>query len=447
MTNDIATAPGLNAAEAEKILAASVMARPDLIDELADEFSSDDFEFPRNLWVWKAVDEIRQSLTDGEIRWQAVGRQLQAWKASGELPMVPPSVSDLAVLYDSAEPSYSAAAYYAQQVTEAAVARRLYAVGHDAAVRARSAAFNPVEDIPAIQAALDGVLSSNVSSDTVLAADLLGAALARAVTPPTLADRIPTGIVDLDAVTGGGFAPGRMVIVGARPGAGKTTFGLGLARAAAIRAKIPTLFCTLEMGGDEVMNTILAADARVPLHHITTGKVDDLGVARMLKSAERIKTAPLHIDDATQVTLASLRGKVRHLIRTVGLRLLVVDYLQLMQAPKAENRQVAVSALSRGLKLLAKEFGITVIVLAQLNRASEQRADKRPTIADLRESGSIEQDADIVILLHRPDMYEPESPRAGEIDLILDKHRAGSRTTITAAFQGHYGAVVDMAQT
>ncbi|MFM9604275.1 replicative DNA helicase [Streptomyces turgidiscabies] len=443
MKPDMETAPGLIAAEAEQTLVASVMARPELIDELAGEFSPDDFEFPRNLWVWKAVDEIRQSLTAGEIRWQAVGRQLQAWKAAGELPMAPPSISDLALLYDYAQPS--AAAYYAQQITAAAVARRLFAVGQDAAVRARSAAFDPSEDIPAIQAALDGVLSSNASSDTVLAADLLGAALVRAVTPPTLADRIPTGIVDLDAVTGGGFAPGRMVIVGARPGAGKTTFGLGLARAAAIRAKIPTLFCTLEMGSDEVMNTILAADARVPLRHITTGSVDDLGVARMLKSAERIKTAPLHIDDATQVTLASLRGKVRHLIRTAGLRLLVVDYLQLMQAPKAENRQVAVSALSRGLKLLAKEFGITVVVLAQLNRASEQRADKRPTIADLRESGSIEQDADIVILLHRPDMYEPESPRAGEIDLILDKHRAGSRSTITAAFQGHYGAVVDMA--
>ncbi|MGW2258989.1 replicative DNA helicase [Streptomyces sp. NPDC001780] len=440
------TAPGLAAAEAEDTLAASVMARPELIDELASEFNPDDFASPRCLWVWKAVDEIRQTLTDGEIRWQAVGRQLQTWQAAGELPIAAPSVTELATLYDSAQPSHSAAAYYAQQITEAAVARRLLAVAHDAALRARSAAFDAEADLPAVQAALDGVLSSP-SADTVLAADLLSAALVRAVTPPTLADRIPTGLVDLDAVTGGGLAPGRMVIVGARPGAGKTTFGLSLARAATIRAKIPTLFCTLEMGGDELMNTILAADARVPLHHITTGSVDDLGVARMLKSAERIKAAPLHVDDSTQVTLASLRGKVRHLIRTAGLRLLVVDYLQLMQAPKAENRQVAVSALSRGLKLLAKEFGITVVVLAQLNRASEQRADKRPTIADLRESGSIEQDADIVILLHRPDMYEPESPRAGEIDLILDKHRAGSRTTITAAFQGHYGAVVDMAHT
>jgi len=145
--------------------------------------------------------------------------------------------------------------------------------------------------------------------------------------------------------------------------------------------------------------------------------------------------------------MPTLRARVRNLVRTEGLRLVVVDYLQLMQAPRAESRQVAVSEMSRQLKLLAKEFQITVVVLAQLNRGPEQRTEKRPMVSDLRESGAIEQDADIVILLHREDAYEKESPRAGEADLIIGKHRGGPTGTITTAFQGHYARFVDMAQT
>jgi replicative DNA helicase len=144
--------------------------------------------------------------------------------------------------------------------------------------------------------------------------------------------------------------------------------------------------------------------------------------------------------------MPGLRAQVRHLVRTANLRLVIIDYLQLMQAPRAESRQVAVAAMSRALKLLAKEFGIAIVVLCQLNRGPEQRTEKRPMVSDLRESGAIEQDADMVILLHREDAYDKESPRAGEADLVVGKHRGGPTGDITVAFQGHYARFVDMAR-
>lgn len=455
MSTDIWDAPldgqpdaAASSAEAnERIVAASVMSRPELIDELAAEFDPADLFHDRLRWVWHAVDEIRQSLVSGEIRWQAVDRQLQAWKASGYMPVPPLTMPQLSQLYEEAQPSYPAAAYYAQQVTEEAIRRRYLALQADMGIRGRSPAFDPDTDIGVVQDALDSLVRGDAANATKLVGDIIGGALERAITPPTNENRIPTGFIDLDSLFTGGLAAGQMVVVGARPAMGKTTLGLGLARAAAIHNQIPTLFESLEMGEDELGNNILSAEARIPLHHIKQGIVTDVDLSRAARFVPRISEAPLHISDSAHLTLPALRGKIRHLVRTAGLRLVVIDYLQLMQAPKAENRQAEVAKLSRGLKLLAKEFGITVVVLAQLNRGPEQRTEKKPLVSDLRESGAIEQDADIVILLHREDAYEKESPRAGEADFIVGKHRGGPTATITTAFQGHYAQFIDMAQT
>ena len=163
-----------------------------------------------------------------------------------------------------------------------------------------------------------------------------------------------------------------------------------------------------------------------------------------------VSAAPLYIDDGGELTLMNVCIKARRLKQRNGLRLIVVDYLQLMQSGsgrRGENRQQEVADMSRRLKLLAKELDVPIIALSQLNRGSEQRSDKKPVLSDLRESGAIEQDADMVILVHREDAYEKESPRAGEADLIVAKHRNGPTATITVAFQGHYSRFVDMAQT
>jgi replicative DNA helicase len=168
--------------------------------------------------------------------------------------------------------------------------------------------------------------------------------------------------------------------------------------------------------------------------------------ARLARRMSEVADAPLFIDDSPNMSLMEIRAKCRRLKQRNDLKFVIIDYLQLMSSPKrVENRQQEVSELSRSLKLLAKELEVPVIALSQLNRGPEQRTDKKPLLSDLRESGSIEQDSDVVILLHREDAYERESPRAGEADLIVAKHRNGPTATVTVAFQGHYSRFVDMA--
>jgi replicative DNA helicase len=192
---------------------------------------------------------------------------------------------------------------------------------------------------------------------------------------------------------------------------------------------------------------LLSAEARVPLSTMRTGQMNDDDWARLARRMSEVADAPLFIDDSPNMSMMEIRAKCRRLKQRNDLKFVIIDYLQLMSSPKrVENRQQEVSEMSRSLKLLAKELDVPVIALSQLNRGPEQRTDKRPLLSDLRESGSIEQDSDVVILLHREDAYEKESPRAGEADLIVAKHRNGPTATVTVAFQGHYSRFVDMAQ-
>ncbi|MEU7240262.1 replicative DNA helicase [Streptomyces sparsogenes] len=430
--------------EAEQILVACAMAKTDLVDDLAAKgFDPADISDERYRWVWYAVEDIRDQLAAGEIRWQAVARKLAAWHAEGRMVARPLDSDDLAELYNQAMPG--SADYWAERVTRIAIAARTASLGVTMRVKATSPAFDPDADIAEMQAEIDNLVRPAAISQASTFGELLPEVLKRATTPPSNEERIPTGFIDLDGLLCGGFAPGQLVVVAARPAMGKSTLAHNFAYAAAVKHKIPTYFASLEMGKDELAASIMCAAVTIPLHHLKQGIVDDTAMARAASMAPELAQAPLQLDDNPLVTLPGLRAVVRTLVRVFGLRYLIVDYLQLMQAPRAESRQVAVSMLSRGLKLLAKEFSITVVMLAQLNRGPEQRTDKKPMVSDLRESGSIEQDADIVILLHREDAYEKESPRAGEADLIVGKHRGGPTATITCAFQGHYARFVDMA--
>jgi replicative DNA helicase len=225
-----------------------------------------------------------------------------------------------------------------------------------------------------------------------------------------------------------------------------STLGLDLARAAAVKYGLPTVIFSLEMSRNEITMRLLSAEARVPLHSMRTGQMGEEDWARLARRMSEVVDAPMYIDDSPNMSLMEIRAKCRRLKQRHDLRLVIVDYLQLMSSPRRiENRQQEVSEMSRSLKLLAKELDVPVVAISQLNRGPEQRTDKRPLLSDLRESGSIEQDSDVVILLHREDAYERESPRAGEADLIVAKHRNGPTTTVTVAFQGHYSRFVDMA--
>ncbi|MFI6235055.1 replicative DNA helicase [Micromonospora sp. NPDC050784] len=225
-----------------------------------------------------------------------------------------------------------------------------------------------------------------------------------------------------------------------------STASMDFARNAAIRANQAAAIFSLEMSKVEIVMRLLSAEARVPLHVLRSGQLSDDDWTKLARCMGEISEAPLFVDDTPSMNLMEIRAKARRLKQRHDLKMIVVDYLQLMTSPKrTESRQQEVADLSRGLKLLAKEVECPVIAVSQLNRGPEQRTDKRPQLSDLRESGSIEQDADVVILLHRDDYYDKESPRAGEADFIVAKHRNGPTDTVTVAAQLHLSRFVDMA--
>ena len=227
-----------------------------------------------------------------------------------------------------------------------------------------------------------------------------------------------------------------------------STMGLDIARSASIKHGLTSVIFSLEMSRTEITMRMLSAEAKIPLQKLRQGRLEDSDWTKMARTMGELSDAPLFIDDSPNMSLMEIRAKCRRLKQRHDLKIVIIDYLQLMSSGKrVESRQQEVSEFSRALKLLAKELEVPVIAISQLNRGPEQRTDKKPQMSDLRESGSIEQDADMVILLHREDAYERESPRAGEADFIVAKHRNGPTATITVAFQGHYSRFVDMAQT
>ncbi len=238
--------------------------------------------------------------------------------------------------------------------------------------------------------------------------------------------------------------PGQLVSVLARPSLGKSLVAQDTARYNGLRRQIPGVLFTLEQDRDEVMDRLLAAEAGVLLEHITGKELTDHDWSRIAAARGRFEESALTIDDAPKVTLAHIRARLRGMARTDPAQWAIVDYLQLMDGgPQAENRQREVSAIVGGLKAVAREFRIPVLMCCQLNRGPENRQDKRPHVSDARETGSVENDSDVAILIHREDFYESESPRAGEADLIVDKNRNGPRGTATIRFQGHYARFVD----
>ena len=349
----------------------------------------------------------------------------------------------------SSVPTAANAGYYAKIVAEKAILRRLVEAGTRIVQLGYSGSGGEVDDIvDRAQAAIYDVTERRAAEDYSILESLL---------QPTMDEieasgqrgagltGVPTGFADLDALTNG-LHPGQLIIIAARPAVGKSTMALDFARAASIKHSQTSVLFSLEMSKHEITMRLLSAEARIPLQAMRTGQMRDDDWVKLTRRLGEMASAPLYIDDSPNLTMMEIRAKARRLKQRHDLRLVIVDYLQLMTShSRVENRQQEVSQISRSLKLLAKELEVPVIALSQLNRGPEQRTDKKPQLSDLRESGAIEQDADVVILLHREDIYERESPRAGEADLIVAKHRNGPTNTILVAFQGHYSRFVDMA--
>lgn len=345
-------------------------------------------------------------------------------------------------------PTAANAGYYAKIVSDRAILRRLVEVGTRIA-QIGYAGDGEVDDlVDHAQAEIYKVAEKRTGEDYVVLGDIMPGALdeieAIGANDGSMTG-VPTGFADFDALTNG-LHPGQMVIIAARPAVGKSTLALDFARAASIKNEMASVFFSLEMGRNEIVMRLLSAEARVPLHTMRSGLMTDEDWARLARRMGEVASAPLFIDDSPNMSMMEIRAKCRRLKQQHDLKLVIVDYLQLMSSPgRVESRQQEVSEMSRSLKLLAKELEVPVVALSQLNRGPEQRTDKRPQVSDLRESGSIEQDADMVILLYREDVHDKESPRAGEADIIVAKHRNGPTADVTVAFQGHYSRFVDMA--
>jgi replicative DNA helicase len=345
-------------------------------------------------------------------------------------------------------PTAANAGYYARIVREQAILRRLVEAGTRIVSMGYGATGDVDDLVDRAQAEVYEVTERRTSEDYAPLGEIMGDALSEI---EAIANRggemvgVPTGFAELDKLTNG-LHPGQMVILAARPAIGKSTMGLDLARAASIKNGLASVIFSLEMSRNEIVMRLLSAEAQVPLHHMRAGTMSDADWTKLASKMGVVSDAPLFIDDSPNMTLMEIRAKCRRLKQRHDLRLVIVDYMQLMTSgKKVESRQQEVSEFSRSLKLLAKELGVPVVAISQLNRGPEQRTDKKPMLSDLRESGSLEQDADMVILLHREDFYEKESPRAGEADFIVAKHRNGPTQTVTVAFQGHYSRFVDMA--
>ena len=258
---------------------------------------------------------------------------------------------------------------------------------------------------------------------------------------------VPTGYHDLDELLLG-LQPSTLSIVAARPGQGKTSFALGAALHCALDAKKPVLFFSMEMGHLELTKRLLAAEAQIDARKLSTGRLSEHEWPKLNQAVGRLAEAPFFIDDNPHCTVMEMRAKARRTKAKYGdIGLIVVDYLQLMSTSgRSESRQVEVSELSRGLKILARELDAPVMTLSQLNRQLEYRQDKRPMLADLRESGSIEQDADIVIFIYRDEYYNPESEQRGMAEIIVAKHRNGPTGSSRLAFLEQYTKFANLAQ-
>lgn len=358
--------------------------------------------------------------------------------------------AQLLLALQAGTPATSNAARYARIVEEHALLRRLIGVAGEIAEMGYGLPDDVAATIDQAESMVFGVSQHRAADSTHRLYNLLTGALDRLETLYNQSDDVsitgvPTGYNDLDELTSG-LQPSSLVVVGARPGMGKTSFALGAALHASLKGDKPVLFFSLEMSQVELSQRLLCAEARIDSTKIRNGRLSDDDWRRVISATGRLADAKLWIDDNPYVNVMEMRAKARRLKSTEGdLGLVVVDYVQLMTGRvRAESRQVEVSEISRGLKILARELDCPVMALAQLNRGLEQRADKRPMLSDLRESGSLEQDADVVAFIYRDELYNPDSTDVGTAEIVVAKHRSGPTAKVRLAFLSHYTLFANM---
>lgn len=428
--------------EAEQGVLGAMLLAPTTVIDILEELSPDDFYKPAHQLIYKAVIDLFSD--NKEIDPVIVAGRLDRnndLDRVGGAPYLHTLISSV--------PTAANARYYAEIVAEKAVLRRLVNAG----TRVVQLGYEGTEGAE-VEAVIDmaqqevfAIAQRNVTEDYAVLADILQPTmdeLDEIAAHGGLAAGVPTGFEDLDNLTNG-LHGGQMIIVAARPGVGKSTLGLDFMRSCSITDGKASVIFSLEMSKSEIVMRLLSAETEIKLSDMRSGRMSDESWAKLANRVGQISDAPLFIDDSPNLTMMEIRSKARRLKQKHDLQLIVVDYLQLMSSGKVvESRQQEVSEFSRQLKLLAKELDVPLVAISQLNRGPEARTDKKPQLSDLRESGSLEQDADMVMLLFRPDSQDRDSERAGEADIILAKHRGGPIDTVMVAHQLHYSRFVSM---
>src|SRR5487761_171831 len=427
--------------DAEESLLGAMLLSQDAIAIAMEQCTRADFYKPSHALVFDAVSALfaRGEPADAvsvaeELRRQGVLEEIGGAAILGSL--------------QSNTPAISSATRYARIVEETSLLRRLIGAANEIAEIGYGLPDDVTAAIDQAESMVYEVAERRSSDSVVLLNHLLGRTfdeLERLYERGESITGVPTGYRDVDEQLSG-LQPSNLVVVGARPSMGKTAFALGLAAHAAVM-NIPVLFFSLEMSHLEIAQRVLCAEARVDAARMRNGRLLEGDWPKISNAIGRIGNAPLHIDDNPNVTVMDIRARARRMKAREGLGLVVVDYLQLMSGrAHAENRQVEISEISRGLKILARELEIPVIALSQLSRTLESRADKRPMLADLRESGAIEQDADVVMFISRDEVYNPESAERGSAEIIVSKHRSGPTGAVELAFVGNYARFANMAK-
>jgi len=423
--------------EAEQAVLGGLLLDNSTWDAIADRLRADDFYRRDHQQIFAAIAELSSRSEPSDAVTLA---EYLAAKGQGD------ETGGLAYLAGLARDTPTAANIraYADIVRERALLRNLIRVSGEIAASAYESEGRPAKDL--VDNAEQLVFSiaeqgRHGSSGFVPLRDVLGATIDRLDMLHQSQGQltgVSTGYNDLDRMTAG-LQPGDLIIVAGRPSMGKTTLALNIAENAAIASNTAVAVFSMEMSREQLSMRMISSLGRVDQSHLRTGMFGDEDWARINSAIAQMKTAPIFIDDSGALTPTEVRARARRLTREHKLGLIVIDYLQLMQVPGTkENRATEISEISRSLKALAKELKVPVVALSQLNRGVEQRTDKKPVMSDLRESGAIEQDADLIMLIYREEVYEPETPRKGIADIIIAKQRNGPTGEVHLTFLGKY---------
>lgn len=430
--------------EAERAVLGAMLLSNEVIADVLDILSAEDFFELRHERIFRAITKVFSENSE-TIEPTVIAHELEKQKQFESVG----GYSYLGELQNSVVTA-SNARFYAKVVMEKSLLRKIIHAGEKVASLGYEGTGDDDIDylIDSAQQEVFSISKKEKSSDYLSLRDVLERTndkIEELASEGGVKVGVPTGFIELDELTTG-LQPGQMIIIAARPGVGKSTLALDIVRHAAIREGKTALMFSLEMSAEELGMRLISAEAEINLKDLRSGSMDEEAWSRMVNCIARVEEAQIFIDDSSgSLTMLELATKARRLKQQHGLDLLVLDYLQLLSSgAQKESRQQEVSEFSRQMKLLAKELEIPVIAISQLNRGPENRTDKRPQLSDLRESGSLEQDADIVLLLNRPDSQDKNNERSGEADIIIAKHRGGPIDTISVAHQLHLSRFKDM---